>query len=86
MTKEEAEYLARNKTERIVEIRDAIFESLPDEGDHEEVTVAGLSLFLQAALHMTDGDVAKTNKLVSAVMELAVQLNKADSSESETVH
>lgn len=90
MTREEAEYLAGNKAERMMEIRNAIFDALPEEGDTEEVTIAGLSLFLQAALHMADDDVVKVKGLVSHVIELAQALNNSEDADitttDKTVH
>lgn len=90
MTREEAEYLAGNKAERMMEIRNAIFEALPDEGDTEKVTIAGLSLFLQAALHMTDDDDEKVKSLVGHVLELARALNNHEDADitttDKTVH
>ncbi|MGB2145940.1 MAG: hypothetical protein ACPHZ7_03130 [Vibrio toranzoniae] len=91
MTEEEREYLASNKAQRMMEIRGAIFEALPDEGDSEEITIAGLSLFLQAALHMADQDVEKVHGLLEHVIELAQKMNEAEDDEDsnpsdKTVH
>lgn len=63
------------KTERMLDIRNAIVNAIPDESDAHELCVSGLSIFLQAALHMADGDVNKVQQLVSHVMELAQELN-----------
>lgn len=73
-----------NKTEieersiRINEYREAIFEAIPDGCDAEELCVSGLSIFLQAALVMAEDDITKVHKLVNHVIELAQELNKAD--------
>jgi len=66
---------AEERTERMLDIRNAIVNALPDESDAHELCVAGLSIFLQAALHMADGDTNKVQQLISYVMELAEELN-----------
>lgn len=85
MTREEAQELAAEKAEAIMAIRHAILDALPDEGNTDEVTIAGLSLFLQAALHMAEGDREKVGHLVDHVMELSMAMNNHND-ESPTVH
>lgn len=74
MTKEEA----ADRAERMMEYRGAIFDAIPDDCNAHEICVSGLSVFLQAALVMADGDVEKVMDLVNHVMELAQDLNNAD--------
>ena len=86
MNIEEAQELAAEKAEAIMAIRHAILNALPDEGNTDEVTIAGLSLFLQAALHMAEGDVEKVNLLVNHVIELSMAMNSHVDHENQTVH
>lgn len=86
MTDQEREELAQNKAERMMEHRHAIFEAIPDECDEEEVTIAGLSIFLQAALHMADHDPDKVNDIIGSVLELAKEMNSVVEEENGTVH
>jgi len=84
MTNEEREYLAENKAERMMEFRNTIFDAIPENCDCEEMTIAGLSVFLQAALHMADHDIKKVNGLVEHVIELAQEMNKVDAEHDQT--
>lgn len=87
MTRQEAEELATQKAERMMEHRHAIFEAIPDECDSEEMTIAGLSVFLQAALHMADNDLDKVNEIYKSVLELAKEMNASvEEHENGTVH
>jgi hypothetical protein len=87
MTDQEREELAHNKAERMVEHRQAIFEAIPEECDEEEMTIAGLSIFLQAALHMADNDPDKVNDIIGSVLELAKKMNSSiEEDEKSTVH
>jgi hypothetical protein len=87
MTDQEREELAHNKAERMMEHRHAIFEAIPDECDSEEMTIAGLSVFLQAALHMADNDLDKVNHIIESVLELAKEMNSSiEEDEKDTVH
>ena len=86
MTDQEREELALNKAERMMEHRHAIFEAIPEECDEEEMTIAGLSVFLQAALHMADNDPDKVNHIIGSVLELAKEMNSSMEENDETVH
>ena len=85
---------AEERTERMMDIRGAIFNAIPDKSDAYEICVSGLSIFLQAALLMAEGDKAKVQELVDHVMLLAEELNDADekagiwpvATDNETVH
>jgi len=85
MTKEEALELAAEKAENIMAIRTAILDAIPEEGNTDEVTIAGLSLFIQAALHMADGDRETLNQMLESIIELSTAMNN-HVDESETVH
>lgn len=78
--------LAEHKAERMMEFRHKIFEAIPEDCNSEEITIAGLSLFLQAALHMADNDLDKVNNLLEHVIDLAQKMNEADDEVDETVH
>lgn len=78
MTEEETDKEASTRAERMMSIRSAIFDAIPDESNAYEICVSGLSVFLQAALLMADHDKKKVMELVDHVMELAQDLNKAD--------
>jgi len=87
MTEQERKDLAANKAERMMEHRHAIFQAIPDECDEEEMTIAGLSVFLQAALHMADHDLDKVNHIIESVLELAKEINSSiEEEEKDTVH
>ena len=87
MTEEQREELATNRAERMMEHRHAIFKAIPEECDEEEVTIAGLSVFLQAALHMADNDPDKVNDIIGSVLELAKEMNSSmEENDDETVH
>lgn len=84
MTNEEREYLAENKAQRMMEYRNTIFEAIPEECDSEEMTISGLSVFLQAALHMVDHDVKRLQGLLDNVIELAQAINDSDDEHDQT--
>jgi len=87
MTDQEREELAHNKAVRMMEHRHAIFEAIPEECDEEEMTIAGLSIFLQAALQMADHDLDKVNDIIGGVLELAKEMNASiEEDEKDTVH
>ena len=86
MTDQEREELAHSKAERMMEFRHRIFDAIPEECDSEEITIAGLSVFLQAALHMADNDVNKVNQIYENVLELAKTMNSVVEEENGTVH
>jgi len=87
MTEQERKDLAANKAERMMEHRHAIFEAIPDECDSEEMTIAGLSVFLQATLQMADNDPDKVNHIIENVLELAKEINSSiEEEEKDTVH
>jgi hypothetical protein len=87
MTDQEREELAINRAERMMKHRHAIFEAIPEECDEEEVTIAGLSVFLQAALHMADNDPDKVNDIIGGVLKLAKEMNSSiEKDEKDTVH
>lgn len=81
MKEEDLETIAENKAERMMQIRGSIFEAIPDEMPADELIIAGMSIFLQAALHCADQDVDKVRGLVEHVMELSQELNKMDDEE-----
>lgn len=78
MTDEEINEKANCRAERMMSMRSAIFDAIPDDSNAYEICVSGLSIFLQAALLMADDDEKKVMELVDHVMELAQDLNKAD--------
>jgi len=87
MTEQERKDLAANKAERMMEHRHAIFEAIPDECDSEEMTIAGLSVFLQATLQMADNDPDKVTDIIESVLGLAKEMNASiEEDGEETVH
>lgn len=64
------------QAERVVQLRNDILRALPDEPcSTQEVVLAGLTLFLQAALYATDGDQETVERLTKDCIELAMQMN-----------
>jgi len=87
MTDQEREELAEHKAERMMEFRHAIFQAIPDECDSEEMTIAGLSVFLQATLQMADNDPDKVTDIIESVLGLAKEMNASiEEDGEETVH
>jgi hypothetical protein len=84
------EATADEKTERMMEYRNKIFDAIPEDCIGEEMTISGLSVFIQAALHMLEHDMDKVQGLLDHVIELAQMMNKLDDEEGiwpmKTVH
>ena len=69
--------------ERVLELRNNIMHSLPDESATEEVILAGLTLFFQAAYWWTDDNHEMVEKMTRDCMELAQKMNESN---ADTVH
>jgi len=69
--------------ERVLELRNNIMHSLPDESATDEVILAGLTLFFQAAYWATDHDHEMVEKMTRDCMELAQKMNESN---ADTVH
>lgn len=63
--------------ERVLELRNNIMHSLPDNSATDEVILAGLTLFFQAAYWATDYDHEMVEKMTRDCMELAQKMNES---------
>ena len=68
--------------ERVLEIRKKIMHAVPDNAETDEVVLAGLTLFFQAAYYCSDNNHEAVETMTRDCMELAQAMNEAD----ETVH
>ena len=77
---------AKERATRIMDMRNRIVESLPDDAVVMEAIMAGLTVFYQATLDMTDDDQEHTDKILSDCMFLARQMYEADNNECTSLH
>lgn len=77
---------AAERATRIMDLRNRIVNSLPDDAVTVEAIMAGLTVFYQATLDLTDDDQEDTDKILSDCMFLARQMYEADDNKCTSLH
>lgn len=81
---------AKERAHRIMKMREALVNSLPDDAMTIEAILAGLTTFYQAMFHLTEGDKEDMETIMTDSMNLARQMYEhecaAEENASGTVH
>ena len=77
---------ATERATRIMEMRQAIVEALPDDANTMEAIMAGLTVFYQATLDMTEDSQEDTDKILSDCMFLARQMYESTDNKCSSLH